>query len=96
MSSHDASGIVQCNLGIFDSFTLLSIKNWRGFPRMLYDVVCFDFDLVMMQLLLQESHARFDELNSGELNWTRSKYSFSSEKCVIFENDPLSIHWSAA
>ena len=33
MSSGDASGIVQCNLGIFDSFRLLSIKNGRGFPK---------------------------------------------------------------
>ena len=38
----------------------------------------------------------FDELNSSELNWTRSRYSFSSEKLVIFENDPLSIHWRTA
>ena len=30
MNSSDASGIVQCNLGIFDSFRLLSIKNGRG------------------------------------------------------------------
>ena len=49
--SGDASGIVQCNLGIFGSLTF--IKNGRGFPR-LYDVICFQFDLVMMQLLLQE------------------------------------------
>ena len=34
----------------------------------------------------------FDEFNSSELNWTRSRYSLSSEKLVIFENDPLSIH----
>ena len=47
------------NLGFFDSFTLLSIKNGRGLPRMLYDVTCFQFDLVMMQLLLHESHGRF-------------------------------------
>ena len=59
MSSHDVSGIAQSNLGIFDSFTLISIKNGSGFPRMLYDVTCFKFDLVMMQILLQESHARF-------------------------------------
>ena len=31
--SGDASRIVQCNLGIFDSFRLLSIKNGCGFPR---------------------------------------------------------------
>ena len=38
----------------------------------------------------------FDEFNSSELNWTRSRYSFISEKLVIFENDPLSIHWRTA
>ena len=41
-----------------------------------------------------ENHAPFfDEFNSSELNGTRSRYSFSKEKLVIFENDPLSIHW---
>ena len=54
MSSGDATGIVQCNLGIFESFRLLSIKNGPEFPRMLCDVTCFQFDLVMMHLLLQE------------------------------------------
>ena len=49
MSSGDASGIVQGNLGIFESFRLLSIKNEPEFPRMLCDVTCFQFDLVMMQ-----------------------------------------------
>ena len=96
MSSCDASRIVQCNLGLFDSFRLLSIKNGLGFPRMVCDVTCFRFDLVMMNLLLQEKIMPFfDEFNSIELNWTRSRYSFSSEKLVIFENDPLSIlsHW---
>ena len=39
---------------IFDSFRLLSIKNGHGFPRMLCDVTCFQFDYVMMHLLLQE------------------------------------------
>ena len=43
-----------------------------------------------------ENHALFDEFNSSELNWTRSRYSFSDEKLVIFENDPLSIHWHTA
>ena len=38
----------------------------------------------------------FNEFNSSELNWTKSRYSFSSEKLVIFENDPLSIHWRTA
>ena len=33
---------------------LLSIKNWRGFPRTLCNVTCFWSDLVMRQLLLQE------------------------------------------
>ena len=27
----------------------------------------------------------FDEFNSSEMNWTRSRYSFSSKKLVIFE-----------
>ena len=54
MSSGDASRIVQCNLGIFGSFRLLSIKNGCGFPRTLCSVTCFQFDFVMMQLLLQE------------------------------------------
>ena len=49
-----ASGIVQCNLGIFDSFRLLSIKNGRGLPIALCGVTCIWFDLVMRQLLLQE------------------------------------------
>ena len=48
------TGIVQCNLGIFDSFGLPSIKNGRGFPRTLCGVTCIWFDLVMKQLLLQE------------------------------------------
>ena len=54
MRSGDESGIVQCNLGIFESFRLLSIKNGSEFPRMLCDVTCFQFDLVVMHLLLQE------------------------------------------
>ena len=54
MSSGDVFGIVQCNLEIFDSFRLLSIKNERGFPRTLCDITCFWLDLVMRQLLLQE------------------------------------------
>ena len=33
MSSGEAYGIVQCNLGIFDSFRLFSIKNGRGFSK---------------------------------------------------------------
>ena len=36
-----------------------------------------------------EVHARFDEINSNELNKTRTRYSFSSEELVIFENGPL-------
>ena len=54
MSSSDASGIVQCNLGIFDSFKLLSIIKGGGFPRTLCGVTYFWFDLVMRQLLRQE------------------------------------------
>ena len=84
-------------LGIFASFRLLSIKNGPGFPRMLCDVMCFQFDLVMVHLLLQEGVISiFDEFNSSELNWARTRYSFSSEKLVIFENNPLSIHWRTA
>ena len=68
MSSGDASGIVQCNLRIFDSFSLLSIKNGRGFARTLCSVTCFWFDLVMRQLLLQEKvMSVLDEFNSSEL-----------------------------
>ena len=94
MSSDDASGIVECNLGIF---RLLSIKNGPGFPRMLCDVRCFQFDLVMMHLLQQEGvMSVFEEFNSSELNRTRSRYSFSSEKLVIFENSLRSIHWRTA
>ena len=37
-----------------DIFRLLSIKNRRGFPRMLCGITCFWFDLIMRQLLLQE------------------------------------------
>ena len=94
MSSGNASGIIQCNLGIFESFRLLFIKNGRGFPRTLCDVTCIWFDLVMKQLLLQERvMSVLDEFNSSELIKTRTRYSFSSEKLVIFENDPLSKHW---
>ena len=32
----------------------LSINNGPGFPSILCDVTCFQFDLVTMQLLLQE------------------------------------------
>ena len=41
--SGDTSGSVQCHLGIFDSFRLLSIKNGRGFPRTVCCVTCFWF-----------------------------------------------------
>ena len=95
MSSGDASGIVQYSLGILDSFGLLSIKNGRRFLRPLCCVRCFWFDLVMRQLLLQEMSV-LDEFNSSELIKTRTRYSFSSEKLVIFENDPLSKHWRIA
>ena len=54
MSSGNASVIVQCNLGIFNSSRLFSIKNGRGFPKTVCNVTCFWFDLVMRQLLLQE------------------------------------------
>ena len=56
---------------------------------MVCDVTCFRFDLVMMNLLLQEKIMHFfDEFNSSELNWTRSRYSFSSEKLVILKMTP--------
>ena len=68
--------------------------------RMLCDVKRFQFDLSYDAVIAAgESHARFfffDEFKSSELNWTRSRYSFSSEKLVILENDPLSIHWRTA
>ena len=68
MSSGDASWMVQCNLEIFDSFRLLSIKNGHGFPRTLCDVTCSWFDLHMRQLLLQEwVMSNLDEFNSSEL-----------------------------
>ena len=54
MSSGNASRIAQCNLGIFDSFMLLSIKNGCGLQRTLCGITCFWLDLVMRQLLLQE------------------------------------------
>ena len=93
MSSGDASGIVQCHLGIFDSFRLLSIKNGCRFQRTLWGVTCFWFDLVMRQLLLQE-RVMFvsDDFNSSDLFKTRTRYKFTSEKLVIFENDSLSNH----
>ena len=68
MSSGDASGIVQCNLGIFDSFRLLSIKNWDWIPKNVVWRHMFSFDLVMRQLLLQERvMSVLDEFNSSEL-----------------------------
>ena len=68
MSSGDASGIVQCNIRIFDSFRLLSIQNERGFPRTLCGVTCIWFDLVMNKLLQQERvMSVLDEFNSSEL-----------------------------
>ena len=71
MSSSDASKIVQCNQGIFNSFRLLSIKKEHGFPRTLCDVTCFGFDLVMMQLLLLEEFISiFDDFNLSELVYT--------------------------
>ena len=48
------SRFVQCNLGIFDSFMLLSIKSGRRFPRTLCGITCFWFDLFMRKLLQQE------------------------------------------
>ena len=97
MSSCDASRNVQYNLGIFDIFRLLSVKNRLGLQRMVCDITCFQFDLLMMHLLLQERDMPFfAEFNSSELNWTRSRYSCSSEKLVIFENDPLSLHGRTA
>ena len=69
MSSGDAYRIVQCSLGIFDSFRLLSIKNGCGFPRTLCGITCFWLDLVMRQLLLQERVICpfLDEFNLSEL-----------------------------
>ena len=68
MSAGDASGIIQCNLGFFDSFRSLSIKNGRGFARMLCGATCFWFDRVMGQLLLQERvMSVLGEFNINEL-----------------------------
>ena len=93
MCSGDASGIVQCNRGIFDSFRSLSIKNGCGFTRALCDMTRIRFDLIIMQLLLQyRAMPIFDEINSSELITTRTRYSFSSDKLDIFENDPLCKH----
>ena len=47
------------------------------------------YDVVIAEV---EAHARFDEINSSELIKTRTRYSFSSEKLVIFANDPLCKH----
>ena len=64
---------------------------------MLCNDTCFKFDFVMRQLLLQERVMPvFDEFNSNDLILKRTRYSFSSEQLVIFENDPLSIHWLTA
>ena len=35
----------------------------------------------------------FDKFNSSELNWTRSRYSFISEKLVIFLPAGLKVIW---
>ena len=44
-----------------------------------------------------EGHVCFlDELKISELIKTRTSYSLSSEKFVIFENGPLSKHWRIA
>ena len=68
MSSGDASVIVQCNLGVFDCFRLLSIKNRRGFTR---NVVRRHMLLVRPHyeavIAAGEGHAYFDEFNSSEL-----------------------------
>ena len=53
-------GDLQCNLGILDSFRLLSIKNGRGFSRTLCCVTCFWFNLVMRQVIAAgEGHVCF-------------------------------------
>ena len=62
MGSGDASRIVQCNLGIFDSFRLLSIKN--VVRHYVHEVPTIRFDLIKMQLLAM---AVFYEIKSSEL-----------------------------
>ena len=87
----DETGIK--NHGLLRSFIYIIVitrvavpfKNGPGFPRMLCNVTCFQFDLVMMHLLRQQGvMSVFEEFNSSELNRKRSRYSFSSEKLVIF------------
>ena len=57
----------------------------------------FGSTLLMRPLLLQERvMSVLDEFNSSDLILTKTRYSFSSEKLVIFENDPLSKHWRIA
>ena len=69
MSSGDASRIVQCNIGIFNNFRLLSIKNGRGFPK---NVVRRHMLLVRPRyetvIAAEESHVCFwTKINSSEL-----------------------------
>ena len=76
MSSGDASRIVQCNLGIFDNFRLLSIKNGCaikngcGFPRTLCGITCLKLVRPRYEAVIAagEGHVRFwTNLNSSEL-----------------------------
>ena len=88
MSSCNASGIVQSSTALGCSPLRIGSDSQD---------TCFQLALALVHLLLQgRVMSVFDEINSSELNLTRSRYSFSSEKLVIFENDPFAIHWRTA
>ena len=95
MSSGEASGIGQCNLGIFDSVRLLSIKNGRGFPRTLCSVTCFWFDLDMRQLLLQERVMSVTNLTQVS-SFRRERDIRSQVKNVSFLKMTPYKHWRIA
>ena len=86
MSSCDASMIVQSNLGIFSASGCSPLRMGsipkNGVRRHVLSIRprCGAF------IAAGESHARF---LTNLMNWTGSRYSFSSVKLVIFENDPL-------
>ena len=68
MSSGDASGIVQCNPGIFDSFRLLSMKNWRGFPKRCAASKAFGSTSLLGSYCCRRVSCLFlDDFNSSEL-----------------------------
>ena len=84
MSCGDASRIVQCNLRIFDSFRLLSIKYGCGFPRHML-LVRPRYEAVIAG---ERVMSVLDEFNSSELIKTRMRNSFSSENLSFFKVTP--------